>query len=64
MATERDQDEQNLRMDEMTINIEKLRADMKWESRKFLLQALATAATCLIAGAGLATLFLHLAGKI
>ncbi len=48
----------------MTINIEKMRADMRSESRKFLLQALATGATCFAAGAGVATLALHLAGKI
>lgn len=55
----------------MALNVEKMRFDIEaerkrqdWESRKFLMQALATGAACLAAGAGLATLFLHLAGKI
>ena len=39
-------------MEQMTVNIEKMRSDMKWEARKFLLSAvLATAAAV---GAGIA----------
>jgi hypothetical protein len=37
--------ERELRIDQMTINIEKMRSDMRWETRKFLVSAiLATAA--------------------
>ncbi len=62
--TPRDQEEQDLTIDQMTINIDKMHADMRAENKKFLLQALATAAALLATGAGLATLFLHLAGKV
>jgi hypothetical protein len=62
--TARDQEEQVLRIEQLTINIEKLRADLRWEARKFLIQALAASAALLAAGAGIATLVLHLTGKI
>jgi hypothetical protein len=48
----------------MTINIKKLEADMRWEAKRFVMQALATGAALLAAGAGIATLAFHLAGKI
>ena len=35
--------EHELRVDQMTVNIEKLRADMRWETRKFVLQAIVAA---------------------
>lgn len=38
----------------MTVNIEKMRKDMRDESRKFLLQALVAAAACVGAGVALA----------
>jgi hypothetical protein len=38
-------------MDQMALNIEKMRSDMVWESRKFLLQAVVSAAALLGAGA-------------
>jgi hypothetical protein len=63
-VTARDQDEQDLRIDQMTVNIEKMRTDMRAESRKFLIQAIGVAAACVAAGAALAALFLLLAGKI
>ena len=62
--TARDQEEQDLRIDQMTVNIEKMRTDMAAESRRFTVQALGAAAACVAAGAGLATLILHLAGKL
>jgi hypothetical protein len=62
--TERDQEEQDLRIDQMTVNIEKMRADLAIENKKFVLQALGVGATCVAAGAGLATLILHLTGKL
>jgi hypothetical protein len=40
-------------MDQMAINIEKMRADMVWESRRFLLQAVVSAAALVGAGAAL-----------
>lgn len=55
----------------MTVNIQKMRADMaletkkmEWEAKKFALQAVAAAAACMAAGAALATLVLHLIGKV
>lgn len=48
----------------MTINIEKLRSDMKWETRKFVLQALAATGAAMAGGAGLLALVLHLTGKL
>jgi len=40
-------------MDQMAINIEKMRSDMAWESRKFLLQAVVSAAALVGASAAL-----------
>jgi hypothetical protein len=48
----RDQEEQDLRIDQMTVNIEKMRAEMKWESRKFVISTVVAAAA--LAGAGVA----------
>jgi hypothetical protein len=48
----------------MTVNIEKMRLEMKAEGRKFLLQMLVTIATCLAGGAALATLVFHLTGAL
>ena len=48
----------------MTINIEKMRADMRAENKRFLLQATGVGAALLASGAALATLFLHLTGRI
>jgi hypothetical protein len=56
--TIRDQEEQDLRIDQMTINIEKIREDLeqfkrdqvnrkddlKWENRKFVVSAIVAAA--------------------
>jgi hypothetical protein len=46
-------EEYQRRMDQMAINIEKMRSDMVWESRKFLLQAVVSAAALVAAGAAL-----------
>jgi hypothetical protein len=62
--TDRDQEEQDLRIDQMTINIEKMRSDMANDNKRFVVQALGAAAACVAAGAGLATLILHLTGKL
>jgi hypothetical protein len=44
-------------------NIEKMRADLQTENRRFGVHAITAAATKLAAGAALATLLLHSAGK-
>jgi hypothetical protein len=44
-------------------NIEKIRADLRAENRRFVVLAIAAAATLLAAGAALATLLLHSTGK-
>jgi hypothetical protein len=50
-------EERQLRIDQMTVNIDKMRADMAaqqtllaWETRKFVIQALTAAAGLLAAG--------------
>jgi hypothetical protein len=48
--TTRDQEEQDLRIDQMTINIEKLRAGMRWETRKFAVLVAIAYAVVLAAG--------------
>jgi hypothetical protein len=82
VTTARDREEQDLRIDQMTINIEKIRADIAdsqrsqqrqalewqkaqvWETRKFVLQAIAAAGAAMAGGAGLLALVLHAVGKI
>ncbi len=61
--TTHDREEQDPRIDQMTVNIEKMRADLAVENKKFVLQALGVAAACVAAGAGLATLILYMTGK-
>ncbi len=48
----------------MTINIEKMRADMQLENRRFLIQALSAGAACIAAGAAAMGLVLHALGKL
>lgn len=62
--TLRDQEEQDLRIDQMTLNIDKMHADMRTENRKFMLQIVATIAGTAAATATVMGLLLHLAGKI
>ena len=45
-----------LRIDQMTINIEKMRSDMLWESRTFLISAILAAAAAVGAGVGIGNL--------
>ena len=40
----------------MTVNIEKLRADIRTENRRFLIQALSTGVACVVAGAAVLAL--------
>jgi hypothetical protein len=53
LTDEEQREEYQRRMDHMAINIEKMRSDMVWESRKFLLQAVVSAAALVGAGAAL-----------
>jgi glycerate kinase len=69
--TTRDQEEQDLRIDLMTINIEKLRADLaaqqkqlEWETRKFVVQIIAGFGAAAGGGAALLALILHWTGKL
>jgi hypothetical protein len=45
-----DDEERQLRIDQMTVNIEKMRADMRWEARKFAISAIVAAAALIGAG--------------
>jgi anti-sigma-K factor RskA len=51
-----DDEERALRMDQMTVNIEKMRNDMKWEARKFLVSAILATAAAVGAGVGIGNL--------
>ncbi|MGD0106394.1 MAG: hypothetical protein ABSC06_20500 [Rhodopila sp.] len=64
MTVEEEYEERQLRMDQMTVNIEKMRHDMQWESRKFTLQLVAALGTAMAGGAGLLALILHLTGRL
>jgi hypothetical protein len=57
MPTERDAQEQDLRIDQMTINIEKMKHDMKMEQRKFLIQCLTAAIALFGLGVAAANVF-------
>jgi hypothetical protein len=63
-VTGRDQEEQDLRIDQMTINIEKMRADMSLENKRFFWQAVAAMGTAFAGGAALLGLILHWMGKL
>jgi UDP-N-acetylmuramyl pentapeptide synthase len=63
-VTNRDQEEQDLRIEQMTINIEKMRVDMQAESRRFTLQIVGTIAVTAAATATVMGLIFHLMGKV
>lgn len=54
--TTRDQEEQDLRIEQMNTNIEKMRRDMAWEAKKFALQAIAAAIALLGVGVAIGRL--------
>lgn len=58
--TDDEREERQLRMDQMTINIEKMRFDMaqlqKWETRKFVVSLLLATAASVGAGVGIGNL--------
>jgi len=47
----------------MAVNIAKMQADMRWETRKFVLQVVVAGAALLGAGAALGALFVKLAAS-
>ena len=51
--TERDLEEQDLRIEQMTVNIQKLRNELKWEGRKVMLQTIIAIAAAVGAGVAL-----------
>lgn len=53
LTQEQENREHELRVDQMTVNIEKMRKDMRYESRKFILQIVATIAVSIGAGVAL-----------
>jgi len=59
-----DDEERELRCDQMAVNIEKMRSDMRWETRKFILQLVAALGTAMAGGAGLLALILHWTGRL
>ena len=70
-TTLRDQEEQDLRIDQMTVNIEKMRFDIEaeqkrqaWETRKFVVQIIAGFGTAFAGGAAALGLILHWLGKL
>ncbi len=54
LTQEQEERDYELRIEQMQTNIEKLRADMKWENRKFAVQVIVGAAVCVGAGVALA----------
>jgi len=66
MPSTQDQEEREhqLRVDQMAINIEKMRAEMRYETRKFVVQLIAGLGTAFAGGAAALGLILHLTGKL
>ncbi len=56
--------EHELRVDQMTVNIEKMRKEMAYENRKFVVQAIAGLSTAFAAGVAALGLLLRLLGKL
>ena len=54
LTQDQEEREYELRVEQMQTNIEKLRADMKWENRKFLVQFVLAMAAAVGAGVALA----------
>lgn len=48
----------------MTVNIEKMRTDMRWETRKFVVQILAGFGAAFAGGAAALGLVLHALGRL
>jgi hypothetical protein len=61
---EHDDEERDLRIELMTVQIEKLRKEIRMESRKVAWQAVASIAAAFTAGAAIFGLILHLSGRL
>lgn len=64
LTQEQEDREYELRVDQMTVNIEKLRNDIRYENRKFVVQAIAGLSTAFAAGVAVLGLLLRLLGKL
>jgi hypothetical protein len=62
--TTRDQEEQDLRIEKMAVEIDKLRADIRHDMRRTLWQGIAAIGTAFAGGAAAVTIILHLMGKL
>lgn len=62
--TARDQEEQDLRIEQMTVNIEKMRADDRREMWKIALQLVGALGAAFAGGAAALGLVLHALGKL
>ena len=64
LTQEQEELEHELRVDQMAVNIEKLRSDIRYENRKFVVQAIAGLSTAFAAGVAVLGLLLRLLGKL
>lgn len=64
LTQEQENLEHELRVDQMAVNIEKLRSDIRYENRKFVVQAIAGLSTAFAAGVAVLGLLLRLLGKL
>ena len=59
----RDQEQKDKEIDHLTLDIEKIRQDLKLDNRKFTLQVVATIAGCTIALTAVINVLQHYFGK-
>jgi hypothetical protein len=64
LSEEQELAEYDRRMEQMAVNIEKLRQEIRMENRKFVVQALAALGTAVAGGSALTVLILHLTGRL
>ena len=64
LTQDQEEIEHELRVDQVTINIEKMRSDIRYENRKFLVQLVAGLSTAFAAGVAVLGLALRLMGKM
>jgi hypothetical protein len=64
MSDDEDRELRELRRDLMTIQIERLRQEIRLENRKFLIQFVTSIAASVAAGAAALGLILHWMGKL
>jgi hypothetical protein len=63
-VTARDQEEQDLRIEKLVVEVEKLRADIRHETRRVMWQGVAAIGAAFAGGAAVLGLLLHLTGKL